>query len=74
MASIVATSCPEPRTGGLPELLRPEEVAAALQVTPRTVRRWGATGQLERVRLGSRLTRYTAASVAALIGSTDGAP
>ena len=50
-----------------PQLLRPDEVAAILQVTPRTVRRWGAAGVLERIRLGERLTRYTAESVEALI-------
>ncbi|MGH2941330.1 MAG: helix-turn-helix transcriptional regulator [Solirubrobacteraceae bacterium] len=55
------------RTRDLPDLLRPEQVAEVLQITPRTVRRWGATGRLQRVRLGDRLTRYTAGSVAALI-------
>jgi hypothetical protein len=41
-----------------------------LQVTPRTVRRWGASGVLERIRLGDRLTRYSLASVEALITPT----
>ncbi|MEA2190753.1 MAG: Helix-turn-helix domain [Solirubrobacteraceae bacterium] len=50
-----------------PQLLRPDEVATILQVTPRTVRRWGAAGILERIRLGDRLTRYTVESVEALI-------
>jgi excisionase family DNA binding protein len=48
-------------------LLTPGEVAAALRVTPRTVRRYAADGQLSRVRLGGRLARYTVASVEALI-------
>ncbi len=67
MATIDGEVFPEHRRTDLPQLLRPEEVAAVLQVTPRTVRRWGAAGRLERVRLGDRLTRYTTASVAALI-------
>jgi excisionase family DNA binding protein len=50
-----------------PQLLRPDEVAEILQVTPRTVRRWGAAGVLERIRLGDRLTRYTIESVEAFI-------
>ena len=54
-----------------PHLLRPDEVAAMLQVTPRTIRRWGAAGVLERVRLGPRLTRYTVESVEALIHPPD---
>ena len=51
----------------IPELLRPDQVARMLQVTPRTIRRWGAAGVLERVRLGDRLTRYRAEDVAALV-------
>lgn len=50
-------------------LLRPEEVAEILQVTPRTVRRWGATGVIDRIELGGRLTRYTAESVQAFIAA-----
>jgi len=50
-----------------PELLLTDEVAAILRVAPRTVRRWGASGVLRRVRLGDRLTRYTVESVEALI-------
>jgi hypothetical protein len=49
------------------ELLTPDDVAAILRVTPRTVRRWGAIGTLERIRLGGRITRYTSESVAQLI-------
>jgi excisionase family DNA binding protein len=54
-------------------LLTPEEVAQLLRVTPRTVRRWGAEGTLERIRLGGRLTRYRADDVQRLI-SNDVAP
>ncbi len=50
-----------------PTLLRADEVANLLRVTPRTVRRWGAAGVLEQIRLGDRLTRYTLESVEALI-------
>lgn len=36
-------------------------------MTPRTIRRWGAAGVLERIQLGDRLTRYSVESVEALI-------
>lgn len=56
-------------------LLTPEEVAAILRVTPRTVRRYGAAGTLERVAIGGRIRRYTASSVEALIApSTSEGP
>lgn len=48
-------------------LLTPAEVAAILRVTPRTVRRYGAAGMLERVSIGGRIRRYTAESVEALV-------
>lgn len=50
-----------------PALLTADEVAAICRVNPRTVRRWGESGLLERVQLGARLTRYTEASLFALI-------
>lgn len=56
-----------------PELLTPAEVARILRVTPRTVRRWGASGTLERIRLGGRLTRYTEASVTRLLAAENDA-
>jgi excisionase family DNA binding protein len=60
-----------PRTG----LLRADEVAAILAITPRHVRRLAADGRLCRVRLGARTSRYTPESVEALIAaSNDVAP
>jgi Helix-turn-helix domain len=56
-------------------LLTPVEVAALLRVTPRTVRRYGSEGRLQRIKIGNRLSRYTAESVAALISpETSEAP
>jgi excisionase family DNA binding protein len=49
------------------DLLTTDQVAAILQVTPRTVRRWGCDGVLPRLRAGGRVTRYRAADLAALI-------
>jgi predicted site-specific integrase-resolvase len=47
-------------------LLTRGEVCDILRVGPRTVRRYGAEGKLEVVKLNARTFRYTAASVAAL--------
>jgi excisionase family DNA binding protein len=55
----------------MPHLLKPAEVAAILRVTPRTVQRYAKEGRLERVKLGRRLSRYTAASVEHLISSEN---
>lgn len=59
-------------------LLTTEEVAEILRVSPRTVRRMGASGDLERIHVGRRLTRYTPDSLAAFIGNvpetTEGEP
>lgn len=49
-------------------LLTTDEVAEILRVSPRTVRRMGARGDLARIRLGYRTMRYRSESVAALIG------
>lgn len=48
-------------------LLTTEEVAAILRVSPRTVRRMGESGELERVHVGSRLTRYRADNIEELV-------
>lgn len=59
----------------MPPLLTTGEVAAILRVSPRTVRRLGQTGELGRVHVGGRLTRYTAESLAALLaGRNDDDP
>ena len=60
----MATLSPPDRTRAL---LTADEIAAICRVSSRTVRRWGQAGLLERLQLGSRLTRYTEESVAALI-------
>jgi excisionase family DNA binding protein len=49
------------------QLLTPRQVAELLQITPRTVCRYAAEGRLQRVKIGTRLTRYTVDSVAQLI-------
>jgi hypothetical protein len=54
----------------LTHLLTPAEVAAALQVTPKTVQRYAVEGLLTRIRLGGRLSRYTPENVEALIVAT----
>lgn len=53
-----------------PPLLTAPEVAAILQVTPRTVWRWAAAGRLPRVRING-ITRYRASDIAALIGPVN---
>jgi excisionase family DNA binding protein len=58
----------------VPTLLCAPEVAELLNVSVRTVQRLAAEGRLERRRLGYRTTRYTAASVAALIDPDNGGP
>lgn len=50
-----------------PGLLTPAQVAAILQVSPRTVRRLNAQGVLQGVRLGHRTLRYTPESLEALL-------
>ncbi|MEK6326300.1 MAG: helix-turn-helix domain-containing protein [Actinomycetota bacterium] len=60
------SSHPAPTT--LPErLLRVDEVATILGVDPRTVKRLAAEGQLRRIVLGRRSTRYRLEDVRALI-------
>lgn len=49
-----------------PDLLTTAEVAAAFRVTPRTVRRWGQTGELECIRVRGTM-RFRRADVAALL-------
>lgn len=48
------------------ELLTEAEVAAALRVTDRTVRRWDAEGIVHAIRIGG-VKRYRASDIAALI-------
>lgn len=48
-------------------LLTVDEVAAIFKVGRRTVWRWADEGLIDRVRLGRNISRYTAASVEALI-------
>jgi predicted transcriptional regulator len=55
---------------GRGQLLTPGEVASLLRVTPRTVSRYAKAGRLQRVVLSPRASRYTAESVAALMGGT----
>lgn len=43
-----------------------------LRVSPRTIRRLGADGELQRVRIGRRIVRYRADSVEALITPAGG--
>jgi excisionase family DNA binding protein len=52
------------------ELLTTDEVAAALKITPRTVRNWAAVGRLERIRIGAKFVRYRLSDVEALIDSS----
>jgi excisionase family DNA binding protein len=61
----VDVSLPEMQT--LPRLLTTREVARALRVDPRTIKRWAAEGRLQRVQLAPGTTRYRADAVAALI-------
>jgi excisionase family DNA binding protein len=51
----------------LPRLMTARDVATALCVSPRTVRRWAAAGDLEAVRLPRRSVRFTRRSVAGLL-------
>jgi len=53
----------DPETG---RLLRVEEAAVALAISPATVRRWCAAGLLEAVNLPGRGLRVPASSVAAI--------
>jgi excisionase family DNA binding protein len=48
-------------------LLRVDEVAAVLGIDPRTVKRLARAGELRRVVLGHRTTRYRASDLEALI-------
>jgi len=50
-----------------PRLLRQDEVAELLGVSPRTVRSFAAAGDLPKVVLGRRSTRYRISDVEALI-------
>jgi len=53
--------------------MTPAEAAEQLRVAPQTLWRYGAEGRIEVVRLTPRTLRYTAASVAALMGTGEGA-
>jgi excisionase family DNA binding protein len=65
---------PQHRTEPL-ALLKPQEVADLLAVSPRTVRRLAEEGVLERVRIGHRTSRYTRRSVLAFTDpQTNGSP
>jgi hypothetical protein len=50
-----------------PTLLRPQQAAAMLNVSPRTLWAWGAEGRLEVRHLTPRSLRYTRSSVEALM-------
>lgn len=52
-----------------PTLLRVDEAAEILGVDPRTIKRYAMAGQLRRVVLGRRTTRYRLEDVQALIES-----
>jgi Helix-turn-helix domain len=53
-------------------LLRRTRAAEMLDVSPRTVRRWGAAGLLEERRLTPHSVRVTEESVLALMAETSG--
>ena len=56
-------------------LLTTQEVAEILRVSTRTVRRLGQSGQLGRVHVGGRLTRYTPDSLDEMLaGHNDDDP
>jgi excisionase family DNA binding protein len=46
-----------------PVFLKRPEVATRLRISPRTVRRWGASGRLDERHLGPRTVRITEESV-----------
>jgi excisionase family DNA binding protein len=50
-------------------LLSGREVADVLGVTPRTIRNYARRGELSRIRLSGKCSRYSSAEVAALIAS-----
>lgn len=60
---LMAASSPSDRTA----LYTPAEVARKLRVSERTLRRWAHEGRIRRVRLSYRVSRYTAASIEALV-------
>ena len=51
----------------LPELLTTNQVAARLQVSPRTVRRFASEGRLPQLHVGTRLVRYATSDVLSLL-------
>jgi predicted site-specific integrase-resolvase len=53
-------------------MLSRAHVAEILDVSERTVRRWGAGGLLDERRIGPHTVRVTAESVEALIAEADG--
>ena len=61
--------CPSMTTSAPPELLTGDDVARALGISARTVRRLAAAGELDRVRVGPgrRLVRYQPEDVVALV-------
>jgi excisionase family DNA binding protein len=68
--TVTALSSASDRIPDSGDLLTTHQVAALLQVTPRTVRRWARDGVLPRVRIGGRITRYSAHDIASLIATT----
>lgn len=55
----------------LPPLLTLREVAAALRVHPRTIRRWADDGRLTAIRLTTETMRFRADEIAALIEGAE---
>ena len=55
-----------PTTTPAPEWLTLRDTAERLQISEKSVRRWIADGRLKGVRIGPRMIRVDAASVAAL--------
>jgi len=56
----------------VPGLMRRSRAAEVLDVSERTIRRWGAAGLLEERHLAAHSMRVTADSVRALIAETEG--
>jgi predicted site-specific integrase-resolvase len=56
----------------MPGLMSRSRAAEILDVSERTVRRWGAAGLLDERHLTRQTVRVTEASVLRLVGETDG--
>lgn len=61
-----------PEEAAVPGLMRRSRAAEILDVSERTVRRWGAAGLLDERHLTPQTVRITEASVRALLGDADG--